>query len=128
MRATSVISSPTRAVISRSDSSSIEGGTFERVSGSLRPAPSAPVSEAMTMLSIRRSCRSVAYARFVSPCVVSVQTSSWSPKSAGTRTLKMKRLRRGRKRVGWPRSAGPGEKKLSVPTGTSISSSQFRFM
>jgi hypothetical protein len=71
----------------------------------------------------------VAYAFSVLPLVVSVQIiSSFSVKDFGARTLKMNRLRRGRKCVGWPRSGPPGSIILSGPTGTSISSSQFRFM
>ena len=73
-----------------------------RIAGLLTPAPSAPCSDAWTMLSTSESSRSDAKARSVLPFVVSVQTSSFLPQSAGTRTLNTKRLRRGRKCVGWP--------------------------
>ena len=65
----------------------------------------------------------------VLPRVVRLHTSSsFSLNPAGTGTRKMKRLRRGRKCVGWPWSAFPAVKRLSGPTGTSSSSCQLRFM
>jgi hypothetical protein len=78
------------------------GATLARTAGLLTPAPSAPCSDACTMLSTSESSRRVAKARSVLPFAVSVQTSSFLPQSAGTRTLNTKRLRRGRKCVGWP--------------------------
>ena len=69
---------------------------------------------------------SVPYAFSVWPCVVSVQTSSLSPKSGGTLILKWNRLRRGMNQVGWPWSGPPGSKRLSGPTGTWRCSSRFR--
>src|ERR1051325_6638221 len=71
------------------------GGMFARIAGLLTPAPSAPCSDACTMLSTSESSRSDANAFSVLPFDVSVQTSSFLPQSAGTRTLNTKRLRRG---------------------------------
>jgi hypothetical protein len=99
-----------------------------RIAGLLTPAPSAPCSDAWTMLSTSESSRSEANAFSVLPLVVSVQISSFLPQSAGTRTLNTNRLRRGWKCVGCPWSGAPGEMLLSGPIGTSGSSSQFRFM
>ena len=66
---------------------------------------------------------------FVSPFgLVSVQTSSLSPKSAGTRMRNRNRLRRGRKYVGCPWSGPPGSMLLCGPIGMWSSSSQLRFI
>ena len=88
--------------------------------------PPAPKLAIMTVSSTMYSGRSVAYAFSVTPLLVSDQTISLSPKSAGTVTLKTNWLRRGKKWVGWPRSGPPGSMWLSGPTGTSSSSSQLR--
>src|SRR5262249_50071340 len=103
------------------------GGLFARVSG-LLDIPDEPVSFPFAIASRMRSGRSDAYALDTRPCVLSVHTnSSDSLNWPGTGTLNTYRFRRGKKCVGWPRSAGPGWKPLSGPTGISISSSQFLF-
>ena len=66
-----------------------------------------------------RRCPGIA---MVSPYAVSDHVSRPS-KSAGTTTANMPVWRLGRKWVGCPRSAGPGSKRLSGPTGMSRCSS-----
>ena len=76
------------------------------------------------VVGLRRRIRVSAF-----PFVVRVQmSSSLSVKPPGTATRKTKRLRRGRKCAGCPRSGPPRLKLLSGPTGTSISPSELRFI
>ena len=91
---------PTSAVIAAAAARAKEAGA--PMAGLLTPAPSAPCSDAWTMLSTSESSRSDAKAFSVLPFTVNVHTSSFVPQSFGTLTLKTNRLRRGRKRVGWP--------------------------
>ena len=60
------------------------------------------------------------------PLALTVQTSFFVPKSAGTLMVNTPQPRRGSKCVGCPRSGPPGSTLLLGPTGTSIASLVFR--
>ena len=82
--------SPTRTVRSAGSTSLIDGAAFT-ISGT--PPPLRFI--ATTCSSMICSGTSQPTARSLRPCAVTVQISSFEPQSAGTRTRKLNRCRRG---------------------------------